>query len=278
MSGALATADLAARSDARRSPRQRRRGPGWPASNRNKPPCALACNWEQYFRPTPRRQAGRSPRIARGARHRHQRPLLRHSWLQPNHAKARPARTVESISDVMGVLSQCVLDSEGVVVDYIGDELMAISGAPEDQPDHATRACRTALAMFASLPRLNERWQPMLKEPLGLSIGINSGNAQVGNVGSKIELSYRRPWQYRQPRQPSPRSDQASQDFDPHHRRHQASPRRTLRNPTAVPGARRQYCTTSDALRIDPSKQRLLDRPEARLRACPRRIHAGQIS
>jgi adenylate cyclase len=104
--------------------------------------------------------------------------------------KLGPARTVDWISDVMSVLSQCVQDSEGVVVDYIGDELMAIWGAPEDQPDHARRACRTALAMFASLVPLNERWQAVLHEPLDLGIGINSGNAQVGNVGSKLRLKY----------------------------------------------------------------------------------------
>lgn len=101
-----------------------------------------------------------------------------------------PARTVELISDVMSVLTQCVLDRDGVVVDYVGDAVMAMWGAPEDQPDHATRACSAALAMFEALPALNERWQPILKDTLGLSIGINSGTAQVGNVGSRIKFKY----------------------------------------------------------------------------------------
>ncbi len=101
-----------------------------------------------------------------------------------------PAKTVELIADVMGVLTQCVLDRDGVVVDYIGDALMAMWGAPEDQPDHAVRACRTALSMFDTLPALNERWLPVIKEPLSLSIGVNSGSAQVGNVGSHIKFKY----------------------------------------------------------------------------------------
>jgi adenylate cyclase len=63
-------------------------------------------------------------------------------------------------------------------------------GAPEDQPDHAARACRAAQAMVESLPRLNERWQPIIGEPLKLGIGINSGIAQVGNVGSKVKFKY----------------------------------------------------------------------------------------
>lgn len=104
--------------------------------------------------------------------------------------KLGPAKTVELMSDVMSALTQCVLDHEGVVVDYVGDEVMAMWGAPEDQPDHAMRACRAALAMFESLPALNERWHSTVKERLALGIGISSGLAQVGNVGSRIKFKY----------------------------------------------------------------------------------------
>ncbi len=83
-----------------------------------------------------------------------------------------------------------MLDYDGVVVDYIGDELMAMWGAPDDQPDHATRACRAALSMFGMLPKLNDRWEPILGEPLNIGIGVNSGIAQVGNVGSAIKFKY----------------------------------------------------------------------------------------
>ena len=51
--------------------------------------------------------------------------------------KLGPAKTVEWINDVMGVLSDSVLAHQGVLVDYIGDELMAMWGAPTEQPDHA---------------------------------------------------------------------------------------------------------------------------------------------
>lgn len=104
--------------------------------------------------------------------------------------KLGPAQTVEWISDVMNVLVQCVQDHEGVVIDYVGDELMAIWGAPEEQTDHARRACHAALAMFDALPALNDRWQPILNQPIQLGVGINSGSAQVGNVGSKHRLKY----------------------------------------------------------------------------------------
>jgi adenylate cyclase len=104
--------------------------------------------------------------------------------------KLGPAKTVELMSDVMNVLTECVMDRDGVVVDYVGDEVMAMWGAPEDQPDHAARACRAALAMFDTLPTLNERWQAIVNESLNFGIGINSGSAQVGNVGSRIKHKY----------------------------------------------------------------------------------------
>lgn len=100
------------------------------------------------------------------------------------------ARTVEWISDVMDAISNCVRAESGVLVDYVGDETFAMWGAPEEQPDHAERACRAALAMLEQLPILNERWQAELKEALDLGIGINTGIARVGNVGSKHKFKY----------------------------------------------------------------------------------------
>jgi adenylate cyclase len=101
-----------------------------------------------------------------------------------------PAVTGEWISDTLGALSELVLAEQGVLVDYTGDELMAMWGAPLEQADHARRACRTGLAMLNALPTLNERWQQVLNEPTQIGIGINSGPARVGNVGSRIKFKY----------------------------------------------------------------------------------------
>ena len=101
-----------------------------------------------------------------------------------------PAGTVAWINDVMGALSDCVLTHGGVLVDYIGDELIAMWGAPKEQPEHARLACRAALDMLAKLAELNERWSPTLKEPIGLGIGLNTGIAQVGNTGSNHKFKY----------------------------------------------------------------------------------------
>lgn len=101
-----------------------------------------------------------------------------------------PAATVEWIGSVLNVLSDCVIAHQGVLVDYIGDELMAMWGSPVEQPDHAKLACRAAIDMGRKLPELNERWQPVLKEPLRLGIGINTGMARVGNTGSNRKFKY----------------------------------------------------------------------------------------
>jgi adenylate cyclase len=101
-----------------------------------------------------------------------------------------PADTVEWLSAVMEELTDCILRQKGVLVDFIGDELMAMWGAPAYQPDHADLACRTALEMFACVPELNRRWQQRLGEPMDLGIGINSGIAWVGNTGTRRKFKY----------------------------------------------------------------------------------------
>lgn len=101
-----------------------------------------------------------------------------------------PGGTVAWIGDIMGTLSECVRARQGVLVDYIGDELIAMWGAPEAQPDHARLACNAALDMLARLPELNARWQTKLQEPMSFGIGINTGVARVGNMGSSHKFKY----------------------------------------------------------------------------------------
>lgn len=99
-------------------------------------------------------------------------------------------QTVALVNDVLSELSQCVVDHNGVLVDYVGDELLAMWGAPEPQPDHAERVLAAARQMLLCLPGLRQRWQPLLQADLNLGIGINSGPARVGNVGSRLKFKY----------------------------------------------------------------------------------------
>lgn len=99
-------------------------------------------------------------------------------------------RTIEWINDVLTELSQCVTKTDGVLVDYIGDELMAMWGAPGEQPDHASRACRSAIEMLKRVDPLRERWREITPDAFGIGIGINTGMARVGNTGSAIKFKY----------------------------------------------------------------------------------------
>jgi adenylate cyclase len=99
-------------------------------------------------------------------------------------------QTMAWISDVLTELSACVLAEQGVIVDFIGDELFAMWGAPKAQPDHALRACRAAMAMIHALQKIDERWMPIVAQPTQVGIGINSGTARVGNTGSAQRFKY----------------------------------------------------------------------------------------
>ncbi len=98
--------------------------------------------------------------------------------------------TLDWINDIMGTLSSCIANNQGVVVDTFGDELLGMWGAPDERPDHAQLACRAAIQMLQQLPALNMRWQSVLDQPMDLGIGIHTGRARVGNIGSEHKFKY----------------------------------------------------------------------------------------
>ncbi|RIK80683.1 MAG: hypothetical protein DCC67_09145 [Planctomycetota bacterium] len=101
-----------------------------------------------------------------------------------------PARTMAWIQDAMGALSESVLKYDGVLVDYIGDEIMAMWGAPAPQANHAELACCAARHMIEKLAEVNQRWAAELGGPVRLGMGLNSGVARVGNTGSPQKFKY----------------------------------------------------------------------------------------
>lgn len=98
----------------------------------------------------------------------------------------------EFINDVVGVISRCIEKHDGVVVDYVGDAVMGMFGAPQPQPDHPSRAARAALEMLRELPRLNAEWKRRIPQDLDVdfAIGINSGRARAGNSGCDSKYKY----------------------------------------------------------------------------------------
>ena len=98
--------------------------------------------------------------------------------------------TLDWINDVMGTLSNCITVSDGTLVDMMGDEIIGMWGAPKECESHANLACAAGVRMFEELPGLNRRWQKSLEKPMDIGIGIHTGIARVGNIGSERKFKY----------------------------------------------------------------------------------------
>jgi class 3 adenylate cyclase len=105
-------------------------------------------------------------------------------------AGMEPQAVIGLLNECMERLSAAVEKEAGVVDKYVGDELMAVFGAPAHQADHALRAVRAAVRMRRAIGRLNEVRTARGEPSIGLGIGINTGRAVAGNMGSSDRLNY----------------------------------------------------------------------------------------
>jgi adenylate cyclase len=101
-----------------------------------------------------------------------------------------PAQTMEWIGSVLSTLSDKVAVTSGVLVDYIGDEMMAMWGAPSPQPNHAVLACMAAKIMVEQAGAIDTTWMETIGSATRFGIGINSAVARVGNTGSTRKFKY----------------------------------------------------------------------------------------
>lgn len=101
-----------------------------------------------------------------------------------------PAELTRLLHDYFEPMTDLVFAADGTLDKYIGDALMAFWGAPIAQPDHAERACLTAVRMLARVRELNAGWTAAGRTPLAIGIGIHTGRMRVGNMGSARRLSY----------------------------------------------------------------------------------------
>jgi len=101
-----------------------------------------------------------------------------------------PEALRELLNEYLGGMTDILFRHEGLLDKYIGDAVMAFWGAPVEVPDHAARCCRAALDMLAALPALHERWRARNWPPVHFGVGIDTGDAVVGNFGSATRFNY----------------------------------------------------------------------------------------
>jgi adenylate cyclase len=99
--------------------------------------------------------------------------------------------------EVVTLMNECfeqltgVIQAEGGTVDkFIGDAVMAFWNAPVEQPDHAARALRASRALLQAVQNLNASWSTRGLPALGMRVGVATGPAVVGNVGSQTKFNY----------------------------------------------------------------------------------------
>lgn len=101
-----------------------------------------------------------------------------------------PQRVIGVLNETMERLGTAVEEAGGVVDKYVGDEIMAVFGAPFDQPDHADRAMSAAVAMQRAMTAMNDGRSGRVAPRIEIGIGVHSGVAVAGNMGSPNRLNY----------------------------------------------------------------------------------------
>jgi adenylate cyclase len=101
-----------------------------------------------------------------------------------------PEELATVLHDFLNPMSKIVVKHGGTIDKFMGDAIMALYGAPIHFPDHARRACDTAVEMLETLKILDQEWVSQGRRSLRVGIGINSGPVAVGNMGSDTLFDY----------------------------------------------------------------------------------------
>ena len=99
------------------------------------------------------------------------------------------AHTVDEIvtqmNEYLGAMTEVVFHWDGTLIDFKGDEVYALWGAPLEQPDHVERAVKCGIHMRRRLAELNAKWAAEGKPQLQNGVGINTGNVLFANMGAE---------------------------------------------------------------------------------------------
>ena len=104
--------------------------------------------------------------------------------------KLEPEKLVQLLNEYLTEMTDIVLKYEGTVDKFEGDAIIAFFGAPLEFKDHALRTCLVSIEMQECLDNMRVGWREQGEPELFMRIGINTGPAVVGNMGSTTRLDY----------------------------------------------------------------------------------------
>jgi class 3 adenylate cyclase len=104
--------------------------------------------------------------------------------------KLTPQETLQLLNDYYGVAVDIIFKHEGVLDKFLGDGIMVFWNAPLEQEEHQLKACRCALELRSEFEKLNIEREKEGNEPIYIGIGINTGEAIAGSVGSEERMEY----------------------------------------------------------------------------------------
>lgn len=110
-----------------------------------------------------------------------------------------PLQMVSMLNEYLGVMNSIIDQHHGCLIEFLGDGILAVFGAPQAFADHAEKATRCALAMREALDSLNkqwdndglaQRWKEIGVDHIEFRIGLHTGPVVAGNLGSKTRMKY----------------------------------------------------------------------------------------
>ncbi len=101
-----------------------------------------------------------------------------------------PSKLAQQLNRHRAEMNRAILDAGGTVMQYVGDAVLAVFGAPEPTTDHADRALVAAHAMHAAQVAVNVQWIAEGLEPFPLGLGLSTGDVAAAMLGSEERIEY----------------------------------------------------------------------------------------
>ncbi len=104
--------------------------------------------------------------------------------------KLEPEQIVEILNEHFETMSKIILKNRGTLDKFVGDEIMAVFGAPIYTESHALKAIKTALEMHKAQKELSRKMKQKYGVEVNIGIGVNTGEMVIGNIGSNERMDY----------------------------------------------------------------------------------------